>query len=187
MFRSLIIAISVFYIVQFMLVNYTLVETKVTIPIEIPPYEESDTNFWGVKYTEEDLYCLALNVYFEARGEPVEGQYAVADVVLNRVLNADYPNTICEVVKQGQYYNWNPMIPIKHKCQFSWYCDGRPDNPVDGKAFKQALTVANVVLNDVEYEAVVGNALFYHANYVSPSWAEHKEFVDSVGNHLFYQ
>jgi len=187
MFRAAIIFVIVAFLAELSLAYVNMPDHKVTVPIEIPPYEQSDINFWGVKYTEEDLYCLALNVYFEARGEPLEGQYAVSEVVMNRVLNAAYPDNICDVIKQGQYYNWNPMIPIRHKCQFSWYCDGKPDNPVDGKAFKRAIRVASDVLTDVNYENKVGNAIFYHANYVSPSWADKKEFVDSVGKHLFYQ
>src|SRR6056300_234304 len=94
-------------------------------------------------YTEDnrpELYCLAQNIYFEAKSEPLAGQYAVADVVLNRVQDTRYPNTICEVVKEGPIKeSWKTkqdpnlsdderiFYPKKNKCQFSWYCDGKAD------------------------------------------------------------
>ena len=101
----------------------------------------------GELYTEEkqpELYCLAQNIYFEARAEPQAGQYAVADVALNRVQDNRYPNTICEVIKQGPIReSWKTRkdpdlhdserkyYPVKNRCQFSWYCDGRADKVYD--------------------------------------------------------
>ena len=72
----------------------------------------------------EMLTCLALNVYHESKNQSIYGQYAVAQVVMNRVKDERFPNNICDVVKQGLTYKWNPKIPIKNQCQFSWYCDG---------------------------------------------------------------
>mgnify|MGYP003316608280 CR=1 FL=1 len=77
----------------------------------------------------EALMCLALNVYFEARSENMASQIAVSLVVMNRVEDHRFPNTVCEVVKQGLTYKWKPSLPIKNRCQFSWYCDGKPDKP----------------------------------------------------------
>ena len=71
------------------------------------------------------LMCVAVAIYFEARGEPVEGQIAVAQVIRNRIEDPRYPDNACDVVKQGYYWNGNP---IRNMCQFSFYCDGKSDN-----------------------------------------------------------
>ena len=109
----------------------------------------------GELYSEErqpELYCLAMNIYFEARAEPQAGQYAVADVVLNRVQDTRYPGTICEVIKEGPIReSWKTRkdpdlkdderkyYPVRHRCQFSWYCDGRADNVYDSDALHKRL------------------------------------------------
>ena len=86
----------------------------------------------------EELRCLALNIYYEARGSNLADKAGVADVVLNRVKDTRYPNTICEVVHQGkQKPSWkdpNVMVMVRHMCQFSWYCDGKADTPQDEDA-----------------------------------------------------
>ena len=76
-------------------------------------------------FITEAILCLALNVYHEAKNQPFIGQVAVAQVVMNRVYDERYPDTICEVVEQGPTYSWKPDFPIRNRCQFSWYCDGR--------------------------------------------------------------
>ena len=78
------------------------------------------------KAKADEVECLALNIYHEARNQPTAGKLAVAQVTLNRVKHDRFPNTICGVVYQGYYLNNNP---IKHKCQFSWWCDGKSDKP----------------------------------------------------------
>ena len=75
----------------------------------------------------EALFCLAMAIYFEARGEPMVGQVAVAQVVINRVTDYRYPDDVCAVVKEGYYYSWDKNKPIKDKCQFSFWCDGKPE------------------------------------------------------------
>ena len=79
----------------------------------------------------EAITCLALNIYFESRNQPIEGQVAVSQVVLERVKSKKYPDTVCEVVFQGPTYSWSVNYPIKNRCQFSWYCDGISDKPKD--------------------------------------------------------
>ena len=107
------------------------------------------------------LLCLALNVYFEARGEPtLLSMAAPAHVVLNRVKDERYPNDICSVVKQAKTYsNW---FPIKNKCQFSWYCDGRSDKPLDENAFNFSFLIAKLVLTG-RIKDVTSGAPHYHA------------------------
>ena len=110
----------------------------------------------------ESLMCLALNVYHEAKNQSFMGQVAVAQVVMNRVGDARYPNTVCDVVKQGETYKYKPTIPIKNKCQFSWYCDGKSDKPEEPKAWRDAMHVANGVYNGHIADFVEG-ATHYHA------------------------
>ena len=164
------------------------VEERVTIQLDIPYWESPPFRLWNISYpvSDKELHCLALNVYFEARGEHPDGQFAVADVVMWRVNHSEYPDTICGVVQEGVYPSWNPTVPLKNKCQFSWFCDRKPDVPLDIDAFEAAMYVADTVLNDPNYIPVVHYALFYHADEVSPDWAEERLAVAVIGNHLFY-
>ena len=95
---------------------------------------------------EPNLYCLAQNIYYEARGSSRADQMAVSDVVLNRVKDSRYPNTICDVVYQGkQRPSWkdpNKMVMVRNMCQFSWYCDGNKDEPPEGDPWRNAQMVA---------------------------------------------
>lgn len=132
------------------------------------------------------LICLATNIYWEARNQSTIGQVAVAQVVMNRVADDRFPNTVCEVVTQGQTYSWKPELPIKNRCQFSWYCDGKSDEPKDKEAWEKALLMASGVylnkLNDF-----VDGATHYHANYVLPDWSESKQYVVRIDDHVFYR
>jgi len=134
----------------------------------------------------ESLICLALNVYHEAKNQSFMGQVAVAQVVMNRVKDARYPNTVCDVVKQAETYKYKPTIPIKNKCQFSWYCDGKSDKPEEPKAWRDAMHVANGVYNGHIGDFVEG-ATHYHAYYVNPSWAKVKKYVLRIDDHIFYK
>ena len=155
----------------------------------------------GELYTESthpELYCLAMNIYFEAKSEPIAGQYAVADVVLNRVNDARYPNSICEVVLQGPVReSWktkkDPDLPkeerkfnpVKHKCQFSWYCDGKADKVRDGDAWRKAQEIAYRIVNESKFRGVTESSTHYHATYVSPKWAPQLDLVGRIGTHIF--
>ena len=134
----------------------------------------------------ESLICLALNGYHEAKNQSFMGQVAVAQVVMNRVNDARYPNTVCDVVKQAETYKYKPTIPIKNKCQFSWYCDGKSDKPEEPKAWRDAMHVANGVYNGHIGDFVEG-ATHYHAYYVNPSWAKVKKYVLRIDDHIFYK
>jgi N-acetylmuramoyl-L-alanine amidase len=114
----------------------------------------------------DEEHCLALNIYHEARGEDYLSQLAVADVTMNRVKNSKFPNSVCEVITQAYTrVNWRgDVVPIKHKCQFSWYCDGVGD----------------------KYRGITQGALFYHSNKVLPFWADSFIKLGSIGNHIFY-
>ena len=122
----------------------------------------------------EALVCLALNVYHEARDQPFIGQVAVAQVVMNRVHDDRYPDDVCEVVMQGPTYSWKPDFPVRHRCQFSWYCDGKSDKTPDQTAWEQALVIAQGV-HTGNLDDFVEGATHYHATYVLPEWAESKD------------
>lgn len=117
------------------------------------------------------VVCLAMNMYHEARSEGQLGQYMVADVTLNRVESNQFPDTICEVVKQ-------------HK-QFSWYSDGKPDMPEEKKKYEEMLELANEILEDPDILPDT-DSLWYHADYVTPYWQKDYLMIGKVGRHLFY-
>ncbi len=140
----------------------------------------------------ESIECLALNMYHEARGQGSAGELAVTAVVLNRVNDSRYPNTICGVVKQGPTRpSWrDPKIrfPIKHKCQFSWYCDGKSDKPYDEKTYDKMWNLADVLLsNELPFLDITDGATHYHADYVKPSWAKTKTKTVEIQDHIFYR
>ena len=139
-----------------------------------------------------ELECLALNVYHEARSESLAGQYAVADVTLNRVESKRYPSTICGVVKQAVMSEWGVQrglfIPKKNMCQFSWYCDGQSDAPIEQYAWLRAKDVAENILSYRKFRGLTEGASHYHANYVSPEWNMSRKMtlIGRIGDHIFY-
>lgn len=141
--------------------------------------------------SKEDRYCLAQNIYFEARNQTVEGQVAVAWVTLNRVTSKQYPNTICSVVRQAKLDKQGN--PIRHQCQFSWYCDGRSDrissSAVAQRAWKDAQLIANAILQAWAEGQIspIGDATMYHADYVNPYWSASYTLVHKIDNHIFYE
>lgn len=135
----------------------------------------------GSARSSTEVKCLATAIYFEARSEPENGRIAVAQVVLNRLKNPAYPNTICGVV----YQNKNK----RNRCQFSFACDGIKDRITDKGAWAQAQALARRVLNDDRtlYLASVGAATHYHAVYVRPRWARSMQKMQKIGRHIFYK
>ncbi len=127
---------------------------------------------------KEEVNCLALNIYFEARGEPESGQRAVAHVVMNRVAHKRYPNTVCAVVQQGGEERL-------HRCQFSWWCDGQSDKPGNSKAWNRALIIAKDIYLGKLKDTTKG-ALWYHSTYVTPYWSKVFLKGDRIGQHIFY-
>lgn len=128
-----------------------------------------------------EIRCLALNIYHEARGEPVDGQLAVATVTMNRVSSPRYPDNVCDVVRQ---YGWNPRLQ-KHISAFSWTGDRLDNAPADEAAWGNAVTLAREVLDGKRHPALA-NALFYHAVRIKPSWAKRKKVLAKIGSHIFY-
>ena len=132
------------------------------------------------------VMCLALNLYFEARDQPVVGQLAVGYSTMNRVKDERYPDSVCGVVKQAQYSAWDSKNPIRHRCQYSWFCDGMSDLPTDDKAMLEAtILAANIFYGRVT--DVSDGATHYHATYVQPYWADHMTVVFTIDEHIFYR
>jgi spore germination cell wall hydrolase CwlJ-like protein len=133
----------------------------------------------AIEVSDKELWCLATAIYFEARGETYRGQVAVAQVVLNRVSDRRYPDTICGVVFQNQHR--------RNSCQFSFACDGIPESVNDRKSWAQAEDIAKRYAAGELYLTEVGDATHYHATYVRPAWAPRMQKVTQIGLHVFYK
>lgn len=120
--------------------------------------------------------CLTKALYFESRGESLRGQFAVAEVILNRVDSARYPNTICGVVEQGG----------SGGCQFSYHCDGARDVMRDQEAADVAARIARVMLDGAARQLTYG-ATHFHTRAVAPNWSRTFERTAAIGAHLFYK
>lgn len=135
--------------------------------------------------------CLALNIYYESRSDNLAGRAAVADVVLNRVADDFYPDDVCSVVKQTVWIeNWKGnIVPKRNMCQFSWFCDGRSDEPRNIEAYLDAYELAQQVLDDGVYRGITEGATHYHAPYVRPKWVSDRgmNYVGAIGTHEFYR
>jgi spore germination cell wall hydrolase CwlJ-like protein len=127
---------------------------------------------------EDEIFCLALNIYFEARSEEEVGQLAVGHVVMNRVADRHYPGTACGVVRQGGEERL-------HRCQFSWWCDGRSDEPLNKKAWLRSIKLAIKVYFGHSEDPTEG-ALWYHADYANPYWRDTLVLGNKIGQHIFY-
>jgi hypothetical protein len=146
-----------------------------------PTTEGLDFRYQGESQAEfeaRERRCLATAIYFEARGEPVRGQIAVGQVILNRVRSPLFPETICGVVYQGQ---------MQKGCQFSFTCDGHTDIPRDKSQWALAQDIATQIMSGEAWLPEVGYSTFYHANYVRPGWASAMNKIDKIGRHIFYK
>ncbi len=150
----------------------------------VPPLAKGDHDWMAqplppVVFSEPEQKCLATAIYFEARGEHLIGQAAVAQVVLNRVRNPTYPDTICKVVYQND--DW------RNRCQFSFACDGIPDRVTSPRHWKVAQEIAMAVTAGKIFIDDVGSSTHYHAVYVRPRWASTMEKMKKIGLHVFYR
>ena len=145
-------------------------------------------------FSKEEVECLALNVYHEARNESLSGKIAVILVTMNRVADERFPGSICKVVRQGKHYfnkKLKKRFPVKDMCQFSWYCDGLTDDPKNKRAwaYSQAL-VEYFLKRSMSFIDFTEGATHYHAGYIAlPRWAKNKDFIKTVtiDTHLFYR
>ena len=161
----------------------------------------STADIQAQQITDRAPECLALNMYHEARGQGTAGLFAVSAVVLNRVNDSRFPNSICEVVEQGPIReSWKTRrnkslpeskrkyYPIKNRCQFSWFCDGKSDTPRNKKKYEELLDLAKLIMyNELILVDITDGALFYHADYVTPGWAKTKQKTVEIQDHIFYR
>jgi spore germination cell wall hydrolase CwlJ-like protein len=125
-----------------------------------------------------EFVCLKEAIYHEARGEDILGQFAVAEVILNRVDSPFYPDTICGVVHQNAH--------MANACQFSYACNGRSRVMVDRQARAVAAQIADILMSGAPRELTEG-ATHFHAARVSPSWARSFDQTARIGEHIFYR
>lgn len=150
----------------------------------IPPVQPGDhawmeTPLPASVFSAKEQQCLANAIYFEARGESIRGQAAVAQVVLNRVRNPAYPGNICGVVYQNDQW--------KNRCQFSFACDGKKDIVLNPWNYGKAKEIAMAVTAGKIFIPEVGSSTHYYAQYVSPGWARAMKKMTKIGLHIFYR
>ena len=154
-------------------------------PISITPKLNRNDHSWAddplpkASFSKKQKSCLATGIYFEARGEPARGQAAVAQVILNRVRNPTYPNSICAVVYQNQHKI--------NACQFSFACDRKRDRVNNRRLWKLANNIAGETIAGRIWLPQVGSSTHYHATYVNPKWARRMTKVGKIGLHIFYR
>jgi spore germination cell wall hydrolase CwlJ-like protein len=154
-------------------------------PVNLIPKLSEDDHSWAAQplpisvFNDQEQNCLTAGIYFEARGEPVRGQAAVAQVILNRVKNPTYPNSICGVVYQNK--EW------RNRCQFSFACDRIKDRVRDKKQWEVASYVARETTHGRIWLSEVGSSTHYHATYVRPKWARTMHKMGRIGLHVFYR
>jgi len=149
--------------------------TKVRRPSE---WTSSKLLSLPVPKSDKQMSCLAEALYFEARGEPIKGQLAVGEVILNRVDDARYPSSICKVVNQG--------TGRRFACQFTYTCDGKLETLHERKPYEMALKIAKILMTTHDKKLTRGST-HYHSNYVNPKWSKKFERVAKFGRHIFYR
>ena len=178
-----------------------LTDTNGNVKLLEPSKEKLESNIEPkIGFDIEEARCLAENIYHEARDQGTAGWLAVAAVTLNRATDDRFPDTICGVVFQAETKeSWTtkgkdvPEIervfyPVRHRCQFSWYCDGKADDInhisiyLEIMSFPQLLLSSQMMMFDI-----TDGATFYHADYVKPAWAKTKFRTIEIGDHIFYR
>ena len=146
---------------------------------------------------------MTLNIYRESHNQSIAGQIAVARVVLNRVQDRRYPAKVCDVIYEGPVKeswktkqdpdlseNERVYYPIRNKCQFSWYCDGKKDeliNYEDNIKWKVAQDIAYQILAFNKWAGMIEGATHYHADYVAPTWRKQMRLIGKIDDHIFYR
>ena len=181
----------------FMLWSATL-NSGTTTTVWVPPISDQQATIMAplIKTTNEkpsvvksvnpeELECMSKNIYFEAALESTAGKLAVAQVTMNRVKSNTWPNTVCKVITQGKHYDNG--FPVRDRCQFSWYCDGKHDEPYMGSMWRESQEVARYVLTTPDLMDITDGATHYHADYISsPRWAvPHRKTVE-IDTHIFF-
>lgn len=159
---------------------------------------EHEPRVYVPEFPQDELYCMAEAIYFESGNQPFVGKMAVGEVIMNRVYHVGFPDTICGVVRQGPVReSWktrqDPSLsaedriyyPVKWKCQFSYYCDGKADEITESETWEESLSAAHLMFDG--RVTIVEGATHYHAIYVMPNWADHLREVVQIQDHVFYK
>ena len=135
-----------------------------------------------------EYVCLAKNIYFEAGNQPLAGKIAVTQVVFNRLEHSSYPDNVCDVIYQAKMReNWRgEIVPVRNQCQFSWYCDGKSDEPLDTITWLESIRVAQDVMTGKYGDSTEG-ATHYHATHVDPYWNDSLNETVTINDHVFYK
>ena len=183
---------------------------KLTTKAAVILNQQLDSNKVNSKL-HDAVTCLAENIYFEARAESYSGKAAVGNVTRNRVESGSFPDTYCKVVQQGpvreswktkQTPDKNDAVyyPVKHKCHFSWYCDGEKDIiwanyektgqtiEMNAKAWSDSVQLAIMIAGATELQIkdnTKGSLYYYNHNLVTPYWVDHFDYMGVLGNHTF--
>ncbi len=156
--------------------------TRLSGLLQEPPSKLSYSSKWLSSLPKAsggaEWRCLSEALYFEARGESVKGQFAVAEVILNRVDSARFPGSVCDVINQG--------TGRKYACQFTYTCDGHKEVIAEPKAFQRVAKVAKLMLSGAPRE-LTGGATYYHTNAVRPRWSRKFARTTTIGVHHFYR
>jgi len=148
----------------------------------LSPEQPSSRLFGGLtedEFRERELRCMATAIYFEARDEPVKGQIAVGQVIMNRIRSPYYPKTVCGVVYQGER--------LRSGCQFSFTCNGRKNHVTEKPEWAMSVKVAKQVIAREVWIDEIAHATHYHATYVRPDWRHELDRVAQIGGHIFYK
>lgn len=165
----------------------------VTVADDVAVIEEIEEVQEELLFEEQEIECLALNIYHESRADNKAGKMAVADVVLNRVDDSRYPNTVCDVVYDAKMSTWwlqrGREIPQRNMCQFSWFCDGKADQPRNVRSWEDSKMLAYNIYMDGHFRGITEGATHYHATYVNPKWIHDRgmNVVGRIGEHIFYR
>lgn len=185
-----ILGVAIYHLPERPLETFDLNEYEHIQSLEEFHVEILDEEDFLVKIDPKEFDCMRTNMYYEARNQRTDEAYAaVGFTVLNRIENRRYPKTVCEVVQQA--HRDSRGNPIRHKCQFSWFCDGKSNTPnltnvIERRAWERAGRLAEAVMRG-DIENPIGNATMYHAHYVSPYWRKAYARVATIESHIFYQ
>jgi len=141
-------------------------------------FSEKSIDYINLSDIDRQVKCLAEAIYFESRGENIYGQYAVAEVILNRVDSTNFPNSVCKVVSEGA----NRL----NSCQFSYNCDGKPEYISELISYQRILKLSNMLYKGASRFLTEG-ATFYHSKQVNPSWTKKLKKTKEIGRHIFYR
>ena len=152
---------------------------EMAITPRILPSGRAFGGFTEGEFQKRELRCMATGLYFEARSEPIRGQLAVGQVIMNRVRSPDYPDTICGVIFQGDHRNTG--------CQFSFACDGKTDRPTNAGLWRRSQKLATDLTKGKVWLKDIANSTHYHADYVHPKWRRAMRRLKKIGRHIFYK